>query len=197
MHAQNKVSGVVLAGGQAKRMQQQDKGLLLLNGRPLVSYTLAAMLPLVDELMISANRNQMKYSQFGYPIVADQSQNFQGPLAGILAAMQVAEYPLLLVAPCDTPLLQSQYLLRLLNALTPETHLSIAFDGERMHPVCMAVKTQLYGNLYDFLKNGGRKMQHWVNQQQSVQVDLSDVPEIFININTPTELDALEENLKK
>jgi molybdopterin-guanine dinucleotide biosynthesis protein A len=196
MHEQYKVTGVVLAGGQAQRMQQQDKGLLLLNGQPLVSYTLAAMLPLVDELIISANRNQMVYSQFGYPVVADHNQNFEGPLAGILAAMQAAKYPLLLVAPCDTPLLQSRYLLRLINELTSETDLSIAFDGERLHPACMLVKTQLYGNLHDYLTNGGRKMQHWINQQQRLEVDFSDVPEIFVNVNTPAELACLEAKLK-
>jgi molybdopterin-guanine dinucleotide biosynthesis protein A len=192
MDRQFKVSGVVLAGGQARRMQLQDKGLQLLKGKALVSYILAALVPLVDEVFISANRNQATYSQFGYPVLADHNQNYEGPLAGILAAMQYAQYPVLLVAPCDAPRLQSIYLQRLLSALSPEIDVSIAFDGERIHPVCMAVKTNLSPHLQAFLGRGERKMQLWISQQKTVQVDFSDAPEIFANINTLAELASLE-----
>lgn len=120
MSAQNKVSGVVLAGGQARRMQQQDKGLVLFNGRPLVSYALTALEPLVDEVLISANRNQALYSRFGYPVLGDNRPGFDGPLAGILAAMQSARNSLLLVTPCDSPLINSMHLERLLLGLQKE-----------------------------------------------------------------------------
>ncbi|MGD0962147.1 MAG: molybdenum cofactor guanylyltransferase MobA [Methylomonas sp.] len=192
MNAQNKISGVVLAGGQGRRMRRQDKGLLQFKGQALVSYALNALAPLTDELMISANRNQEIYRQFGYPVLADSAQTFDGPLAGILAAMRFASHPLLLVCPCDSPYIQTRYLQRLLTAINPETDLSYADDGLRIHPVFMAVKINLRENLNDFLENGDRKIQTWIRGRQSVPVDFSDAPEIFANINTPEQLAALE-----
>jgi len=193
MSGQNKVSGVVLAGGMARRMRQQDKGLLPFKNRPLISYPLAAMAPLVDELLISANRNLEIYRQFEYPVISDANQNFDGPLAGILAAMQTAQNPLLLIAPCDSPLVETAHLQRLLSALLlNDTDIAVAFDGERLHPVFAALKTALRLDLHTYLKSGERKLQNWFYRQTLVKVDFSDAPQIFANINTPAELQALE-----
>lgn len=194
MSRQNKVSGVVLAGGLARRMRQQDKGLVLFNDRPLVSYALAAMAPLAAQLLISANRHQDLYRQFGYPVIADANPTFDGPLAGILAAMQAAEHSILLTAPCDSPLAQTEHLQRLLSALNDNpADIAAAFDGQRLHPVFAALKTDLQADLRDYLQRGERKLQSWFNRHALIKVDFSDAPQIFANINTPEELSALEE----
>jgi molybdopterin-guanine dinucleotide biosynthesis protein A len=193
MSGQNKVSGVVLAGGMSRRMQQQDKGLLLFQNRPLVSYALAAMQPLVDELLISANRNQNRYRQFAYPVVSDIEQTFDGPLAGILAAMQVAQNSTLLIAPCDSPLVKSIHLQRLLTALIKDdAEIAVAYDGERLHPVFAALRTDLQADLQAYLQRGERKLQMWFRRHRMIKVDFSDAAQIFVNINTPTELAELE-----
>ena len=193
MSAQNKVSGVVLAGGQARRMEQQDKGLVLFNSRPLVSYALAALQPLVDELLISANRNLERYSCFGFPVLSDNRPGFDGPLAGILAAMQSARNALLLVTPCDSPLVSSWHLERLLLGLQAGVDVAVAFDGERLHPVFMALRCRLQPSLENYLARDERKLQVWLQQQNWAQVDFSDTPDIFANINTLSELAALEQ----
>jgi molybdopterin-guanine dinucleotide biosynthesis protein A len=196
MSGQNKVSGVVLAGGMARRMQEQDKGLLLCNDRPLISYAIAAMAPLVDELLISANRNQDLYRQFSYPIISDAEPNFHGPLAGILAAMQAAQRGILLVAPCDSPLVESMHLQRLLDALiSQDADIAVAFDGERLHPVFAALRTELQPDLQTYLHSGERKLQSWFHRHVLIEVDFSDTPRIFANINTQTELLAIEHSL--
>ncbi|OQW74649.1 MAG: molybdenum cofactor guanylyltransferase [Proteobacteria bacterium ST_bin11] len=196
MSGQNKVSGVVLAGGKARRMQEQDKGLILCNNRPLVSYALAAMKPLVDELLISANRNQDRYGQWAYPVISDAEQTFDGPLAGILAAMHAAKHSVLLIAPCDSPLIDTVHLQRLLEALvTQEADIAVAFDGERLHPVFAALRTELQTDLQAYLLRGERKLQQWFQRHLTIQVDFSDTPHIFVNINTPAELLAVEQSL--
>ncbi|AMK75819.1 MULTISPECIES: molybdenum cofactor guanylyltransferase MobA [Methylomonas] len=196
MSGQNKVSGVVLAGGMARRMQEQDKGLLLCNNRPLVSYALAAMTPLVDELLISANRNQDLYQQFNYRVISDAEPSFDGPLAGILAAMQAAQHPTLLIAPCDSPLVATIHLQRLLDTLlAQDAEIAVAFDGERLHPVFAALRTELQLDLQNYLCSGERKLQSWFHRHLLVEVDFSDTPHIFANINTPAELADLEHSL--
>lgn len=196
MNRQNKVSGVVLAGGMARRMQHQDKGLLPFKNHALISYPLAAMAPLVDQLLISANRNQDRYRQFGYPVIGDLNPSFDGPLAGMLAAMQAAVNPILLIAPCDSPLVSASHLQRLLSALlTENAEIAAAFDGARLHPVFAALRTDLQAELRDYLERGERKLQSWFEQHALVKVDFSDIPEVFVNVNTPEELAELENSV--
>ena len=69
---------------------------------------------------------------------------------------------------------------------------AIAYDGERLHPVFLAINTSLKESLEDYLNNGQRKVEYWLKQQNWEIVDFSKTPEIFTNINTLTELFELE-----
>ena len=193
MNNQTKVTGVILAGGLARRMNNQDKGLINYKGRPMVSYAIAALAAVADQSIINANRNLEHYQQFGLPVIADQTGNFDGPLAGVLTAMIHADTDILLVMPCDSPLVKAEHLQKLL--LTRAEHdadVAVAFDGERLHPVFLAIKTSLKTSLQDYLNSGQRKIDRWLEQQKMVKADFSNEPEIFININTLTELSELE-----
>ena len=190
-----KVTGVILAGGLARRMNNQDKGLVLFHRRPMVAYAIDSIKPLVDQVIINANRNLDAYRQFGLPVVCDQIGHFEGPLAGILSAMLNTDAELLLVLPCDSPLITTEHLRKLLNAgLDENIDVAVAFDGERLHPVFLAIKTGLQSSLNDYLSSGERKIDRWLKQHRMVQVDFSDVPEVFVNVNTLAELSALEES---
>ena len=193
MNSQTKVTGVILAGGLARRMNKQDKGLVNFKGCPMVSYAIAALAPLVDRMVINANRNSEQYRQFGWPVIADQTGSFDGPLAGVLAAMIHADADVLLIMPCDSPLIKAEHLQKLLaTRADSDADVAAAFDGERLHPVFLAIKTTLKASLQDYLASGQRKMALWLEQQNMVKVDFSHEPEIFSNINTMLELSALE-----
>jgi len=193
MNSQTKVAGVILAGGRARRMNNQDKGLVKFKGRPMISYALAALAPVVDCVFINANRNIDQYRQFGWPVISDQTDSFDGPLAGVLSAMIHADADILLVMPCDSPLIKTQHLRKLL--VTRAEHnadVAVAFDGTRLHPVFLAIKTTLKTSLQDYLASEQRKVAAWLVQQNMVQADFSSEPEIFSNINTLDELSVLE-----
>ena len=114
MNSQTKVSGVILAGGLARRMNNQDKGLINYKGRPMVSYAIAALTSVADQSIINANRNREQYQAFGLPVVADQTDSFDGPLAGVLTAMIHTDADVLVVMPCDSPLIKAEHLQKLL-----------------------------------------------------------------------------------
>ncbi|MDO9188930.1 MAG: molybdenum cofactor guanylyltransferase, partial [Sulfurimicrobium sp.] len=99
------VTAIVLAGGRGQRMGEADKGLVLLHGKPLVSWVLERIAPQVDEVLISANRNLERYRELGYAVLPDEMPDFPGPLAGLHRAMAEASHPLWLSVPCDTPFL--------------------------------------------------------------------------------------------
>jgi len=104
MIARSEITGLLLAGGRALRMGGIDKGLIPFQGKPLIEHAINRLGPQVANLVINANRNQTVYSQYGYPIVADENQDYAGPLAGYLAGLKVCNTPYLMTAPCDSPL---------------------------------------------------------------------------------------------
>jgi len=192
MDKQLKVSGVILAGGLARRMNNQDKGLVAFNDKPLISYALQAIVPIVDELLINANRNVAAYQQFNYPVISDANDDFSGPLAGILAAMNACENNILLVMPCDSPFMSTAGLLHLLTEYYRcQVDIAVAFDGERVHPVFMAIKCSLKNSLQHYLAVGERKIDRWVEQHNWMKVDFSTNPEFLFNINTLAQLSEL------
>ncbi|MGA7982585.1 MAG: molybdenum cofactor guanylyltransferase MobA, partial [Chromatiaceae bacterium] len=99
------VTGVILAGGMARRMGGQDKGLVHFSGRPLIEWVIEALRPQVRALLINANRHREIYAAYGCPVVADDIDGFQGPLAGFASAMAAAATPWIVTAPCDGPFL--------------------------------------------------------------------------------------------
>ena len=195
MDEKNKVTGVVLAGGLARRMNKQDKGLVVYHNKPMVAYSVEAMSKVANTVLINANRNQQEYAQFGYKVIADQTDTFDGPLAGVLSGMLNAKTDIVCVMPCDSPLIKAEHLQSLLTALTEnKVNIAVAFDGERMHPVFLALKTSLKDSLEKYLVAGNRKIDLWLQQHQLIKVDFSQNAEVFLNINTLGELEALEKS---
>jgi molybdopterin-guanine dinucleotide biosynthesis protein A len=190
----SEITGVVLAGGLARRMNKQDKGLVVYNNRPMISYALEAMSTVAEPVYINANRNLSKYRQFGYDVISDQTDTFDGPLAGILSAMIHSATERLVVMPCDSPLIKACHLTKLLTALQDDIEIAVAYDGKRMHPVFLALRTSLQASLKKYLRDGNRKIDLWLQQHRLVLVDFSSNAEVFLNINTYAELEALADH---
>lgn len=193
MSQQSKVIGVVLAGGQARRMAGADKGLIVYQGAPLVSYAINALMPVVDQVIINANRHIDAYQQFALPVLSDGNDCFDGPLAGVLAVMLNCDSDVLVALPCDSPLVTAVHVRALVQARTRhQAEVAIAHDGQCLQPVFLAIKTDVHPRLHAYLATGGRKLSHFLTQLHYVTVDFSDTPELFININTLNQLAELE-----
>ena len=187
------VTAVILAGGRGRRMGGEDKGLIELNGKPLVQHVIAAIAPQVDAILINANRNQDRYQQLGYPVFADSLLNYQGPLAGFIAAMQIIETEDMLTLPCDGPLVPADLVDRLHKARqAADADIAVAHDGERLQPVYALISKRLAESLQRYLDQGGRKIDLWYEQHRVAHADFSDIPRTFININTLQERDSIQ-----
>ena len=184
---------MILAGGRATRMGGKDKGLIELNGKPMVEYVIESLRPQVKTIIINANRNQQLYARYGFSVIGDDLQGFQGPLAGMASAMRAASTAYVLTVPCDGPLVPDDLVKRMYNALQNQhAELSVAHDGERMQPVFALLVCTLLPSLEHFLRAGQRKIDLWYEEHQAALADFSDRPETFLNINTPQEREALE-----
>src|SRR5437660_7712009 len=111
------ITGIVLAGGQGRRMGGVDKGLVELDGRPLAAHVIARLAPQVSALVINANQNLERYAAFGHPVVPDAVGGFAGPLAGLHAGMTAATRSCVVTVPCDSPFLPLDLVARLAHAL--------------------------------------------------------------------------------
>ena len=181
------VTGIVLAGGQGRRMGGVDKGLQLLHGEPMVAAVLARLAPQVDEILINANQNLEQYARFGHRVVPDAIGGFAGPLAGLHAGLSEAGGELVLTVPCDSPFLPLDLLARLRRDLK-DNDLAVAKTGDQAHPVFSLVRTSVLNHLSEFLAAGGRKIDAWYSTLKAVEVPFDDEADAFRNINTREEL---------
>jgi molybdopterin-guanine dinucleotide biosynthesis protein A len=199
------ITGLILAGGRGSRMGGVDKGLQNFNGIPLALHTLMRLGPQVESVMVNANRNLSAYESFGASVWPDASADFAGPLSGFLVGLERAETPYMLTVPCDTPRLPLDLAERLAEALIREdADIAMAAAPEtddqgqtqiRTQPVFCLLKIELSESLVKFTHAGGRKIDAWTAQHKTVIVPFDgpgDDPLAFANVNTLTELQALE-----
>jgi len=188
---QHGITGLVLAGGQGRRMGSVDKGLVLLQGRPLVRHVVERFAPQVDEILINANRNIDQYAALGHRVIRDQVEGFAGPLAGLHAALMHAGHPLVATVPCDSPFLPFDLVERLRQPLEMQRKdLAVARTYDQPHPVFALVRREVEPHLARFLESGGRKIDAWYASLETVEVAFDDEADAFRNINTAAELEA-------
>lgn len=197
MTDRRQITGAILAGGRGQRMGGVDKGLVEIAGRPLVAWTMDALAPQVGPLLINANRSHQAYAAFGVPVLADRHTGFQGPLAGLHAALSAAATPYVAIAPCDTPCLPAELVARLAAALARDgSELAVARADGRVHRLHALLRRSLVDPLGQALAAGERKVGAWYAGRQASVVDFDDCAEAFDNINTPEQRDALAEHLQ-
>ena len=186
----DRLTGLILAGGRARRMGGEDKGLLPYQGRPLIEHAIERLHPQAGALAINANRSRAAYARFGFPVVADAEAGFLGPLAGMLAGLRFAATEFVLCAPCDCPRIAPDLGARLAAALKDSgAPIAAAACAGRLQPVFALLRRDLAGPLAEFLDAGGRKIDRFYERQSFEEVPFDD-PDAFRNINTPEELAA-------
>jgi molybdopterin-guanine dinucleotide biosynthesis protein A len=198
------VTGVLLAGGLARRMGGGDKCLLELAGKPLLAHAIERLAPQTEALVLNANGDPARFAAFGLDVVPDSVAGYAGPLAGVLAGMEWAKRNRpsarwIATAASDTPFFPRDYVARLLEAAQPH-HPAIAMaasDG-REHPVFALWPVALMGDLRNALAQGTRKILDWTDRHTtlSVSFEMVDGPDgevdPFFNANQPEDLELAE-----
>ena len=187
--SRTQITGIILSGGRGSRMGGIDKGFAELDGQPFIEWVIKCLKPQVDNLIISANREVERYTQYGYPVIRDTQSDYAGPLSGIASALFHARTRLAMIVPCDMPYLPADLVKRMFNKLDQEqADICLADDGTHLHPIVCLMKTELLEQLVNDLGAGERKATFWMKQQNYVTEDFSDCAADFRNINTEEEL---------
>jgi molybdenum cofactor guanylyltransferase len=193
------IAGIVLAGGQARRMGGGDKCLRLLSGKPILAHIIARARPQVTALALNANGDPARFSAFGLPVVPDSVADFPGPLAGVLAGLDwaAASQPQASHVASfagDAPFLPHDLVARLAASLAAGSDLACAASGGRAHPVFGLWPVALRGALRRALgAEGVRKVDQWTARFRLATVEFPDAPvDPFFNANRPEDLAEAE-----
>ncbi len=186
------ISAVILAGGKARRMCGQDKGLQILGKQSLIEHVIHRLQPQVHDILINANRSQTEYAKFGFPVFSDELPDFQGPLSGMLTALEKTKSDFILFTPCDTPFFPTNLLDKLKSAVeNHRTLITYACDEEREHPVFCLMSVQLKEKLRHYLASGERRLLQFMKENGGISVKFTKEEGNFENFNT---LDDLKKN---
>jgi len=182
-----RIAGLILAGGSGQRMSGRDKGLLPWRGQPLIAQVVARLRPQVNTLYISCNRNSTAYAGYADQVFRDVP-GYDGPLAGLYSLPAVAA-PLLLLTPCDTPLVPRDLATTLLQALEATPHADIAYATTEGSPHYLhaLLRHRALATLETYLAAGGRSVKGWYACQHVVTAEFNAA--CFLNCNTPDSVD--------
>ena len=194
------VVGVLLAGGQSRRMGGGDKCLRPLGGKPILEQIMSRVANQVGRLIINANGDPGRFARYGLPVVADIVTGHAGPLAGVLTGMTWAlEYApsarYVATFPTDAPFLPKDLVVRLSSALSNAgADLACAASAGRDHPVVGLWPVALREDLEQAMTvDAVRKVDVWTARHRLVSVEFSADPiDPFFNTNRPEDLDAAE-----
>jgi molybdenum cofactor guanylyltransferase len=195
------VVGVLLAGGQARRMGGGDKSLRRLGDRTILEHVIERVRPQVAALVLNANGDPARFARFGLPVAADVIEGFAGPLAGALTGMEWTrrhrpDCAWIATIATDSPFLPEDLVARLGRAVEG-ADLACARSGGRAHPVFGLWPVRLAEDLRRAMVEGVRKVDLWTARHRLVEVDFAADPiDPFFNTNRPEDLAEAERLLR-
>lgn len=194
------VTGLVLAGGLARRMGGVDKGLQTWKGQPLARHALQRLWPQVDAVAVNANRHLDRYRDWGEPVWPDDLAGHLGPLSGWLTGLAHMSTPWLVTVPCDVPGFPTDLVGRMVEAVErsgaelaiaaapDDTPDEVRRDGDlRRHPVFCLIHRDLEGPLRQALLDGERRVDRWTAGRRRAVVPFAHGRD-FANLNTLDDL---------
>ena len=186
---QSNITGIILAGGKSSRMGK-DKGMIQLAGKPLISYSIDALKPFCDQILISSNSED--YELFGYPVHKDIFPD-SGPMGGIYSCLLQSSSTLNLVLSCDMPLV-SQSLIKYILDKSNKNSISVPVHGDNfIEPLCASYSTTTIPYLKKLIEQNSLKLIDLIDIAPSRQIRLDSSlpfynPDLFLNINRPGDL---------
>lgn len=190
------VVGVLLAGGQARRMGGGDKCLRQLANRPILAHVIERIQPQVEIMVLNANGDPNRFSDFDVPVTPDVIDGFAGPLAGVLTGMEWAlkhrpACPWIVTVATDTPFLPTNLAAAMLKAVERENaELAVAASNGRSHPVFGLWPVSLASALRAAMVDEEiRKVDRFTARYRLSSVTFSAEPyDPFFNTNRPEDL---------
>ena len=186
---QRPLTGIILAGGESSRMGS-DKGWMTFRGKPLVWHALDLLVPICDDILVSAN--DARYETLGFPVVKDEVTG-AGPLGGLCASLKRSSSHGNLVVPCDTPFLTRELIDYLLSTVRGQQAVIPVHPDGRAEPLCGYYSKEILPLMEKNLQAGKYKLIDILREADAFFLKLDETlpfyhPRLFTNLNTPGDL---------
>jgi len=198
-----KICGILLAGGQSRRMGGREKSLMSLQGVTPIEWVAKRLHPQVNEMAINANGDAERFDFLGLPVLPDTVDGFVGPLAGVLSGMRWAtkthQADYIVTAAADTPFIPSTLVERLTADISSDHRIAMAYSNGRIHPVAALWPCDLADELEYFLTvENERKIIFFAKRHGLVETEFKLIDghaghDPFFNINTPDDMAIADE----
>ncbi len=191
----SKLTAIVLAGGKSSRMGQ-DKALILIQGVPLLQRVCGIAQSCADVIYVVTpwpERYQdllLPGCQFIREVPLSGESLAHGPLVGFAQGLAEVETEWVLLLACDLPRLRVDVLqdwVTRLDGVGDNAIAALAHHPKGWEPLCGFYRRRCLPQLLEFINQGGRSFQHWL-QQYPVEVLPLAEPEMLFNCNTPEDL---------
>ncbi|MBF0455701.1 MAG: molybdenum cofactor guanylyltransferase [Magnetococcales bacterium] len=194
------LTGLLLAGGLSRRMENQEKAFLPLLDRPMLAHVLARLTPQVGEAVLNANGDPDRFKAFRCRVVADRRQGFLGPLAGVEAAFLTLACDWLLSVPVDTPFFPENLAEKMCEVAQEEAMPVVAQSLGRLHPVITLWPRSILPQLTHALDTKQLRLHDWLAKYPHKVCFFGENREgedPFFNINTQADRSQAEERIRR
>ena len=196
-------AGIILSGGQSKRMGGEPKAFMDLGGKPLIRHTIDTLRQVLGQVIIAA-KDTAPFARFEGVSLARDSWPVHTPLAGIQAGLQAMEADCAFCVGCDTPLLKPEVVGLLVETMRPGLDLVVPYSSHEAHyqPLCAVYSRDCLSLLQGQLEEGHPKVDRLFARLRVETVSYELIAgvdpdlESFINVNTPQDLAAVRSRLE-
>lgn len=181
------ISGLIIAGGKSRRMGQ-DKAQIIYQNQSFLDYAVSLVENFTDDIIISSNQSPVT----NYPIVADLYKNI-GPIGGLYAGLQAVKNDFVLVLPVDMPLLNKEVFDRLFKNFNSRKQMNIFNLDDRPQMLTGIYHKNILPVIEEQILQKDYKLQHLLQKASYKLIDATAFKSIFVNVNSPVELNRLNQ----
>ncbi|MBP6190626.1 MAG: NTP transferase domain-containing protein [Acinetobacter sp.] len=139
---------VILAGGQARRMNGMNKLLQQFDDQIQLSKICQKFQADVQQIWVNSHRDSSIYKRIESHVqcYADEQNGFLGPLMGMQSAWQHVQADYVLFVPCDVTYIPNQLLDKLHKSLQKNPQAQVAYvsmNGDALYPFCLLKRSSL------------------------------------------------------
>ena len=182
---------MIQAGGKSTRMGGEPKALMDLGGRRIVERVVAAITPVVDDLLIVTNTPE-RYAFLGLPMVGDVFPD-HGSLGGIYSGLAAAPGEVAFTVACDMPFLTAD-VARLVVERAGEADVVVPRTGDQLETLHASYGRACLPHIETRLRAGRLRITGFFEAVRVLEIPeaavrrIADPTIVFMNVNTPDEL---------
>ncbi len=187
------ITGIILAGGKATRLDGRDKGLLVMKGQPLIARKIEQLRSVGLQILIVTNTPQ-NYRKFDEDMIPDLVTDI-GPIGGIFSGLTHSQTHLNFITAVDMPYFSETIFQALLKATTRTLSPATLFEHSGGIEPLFALYSKDCIPIFDtFIHQKRYRLSECIHALKGLSIPISTekAGNLFVNVNTAQDLGVHE-----